>query len=190
MGMPAILSHYWTAEEVLAIPDSPPYRFEAVDGELFVSPAPPIAHQLAIGELFVRLKAYVERCRIGKAVTSPFDVVADKLTVVHPDVFVLPLVDGRPARSWREAGRLLLAIEVLSPSSDRADRFAKRAKYSQMGTEYWLVDLEARVIERWMPGTEEPQVVREVLRWTAPGTEEAMEIDLQEVMARAWGELL
>jgi Uma2 family endonuclease len=46
-------------------------------------------------------------------------------TLVQPDVFVVLLAEARTL-TWSNVTTLLLAIEVLSPSSVRADRFTKR----------------------------------------------------------------
>ena len=49
--------------------------------------------------------------------------------------------------------KLLLAAEVISPSSARGDRVDKREAYQRNGVpEYWIVDTAARVVERWHPG--------------------------------------
>jgi hypothetical protein len=58
---------------------------------------------------------------IGEALFAPADVVVyEPRKFVQPDLFVVPLVDGAPMRAWTEVGRLLLAVEVISP--DAVDR--------------------------------------------------------------------
>jgi len=47
----------WTAELVEAIPNDG-NRYEVIDGELFVTPAPGSKHQAAVGELLLLLQAY------------------------------------------------------------------------------------------------------------------------------------
>ncbi|MGI9078717.1 MAG: hypothetical protein ACR2G6_15515 [Gemmatimonadaceae bacterium] len=49
MGMPHA-THDWTAALVQAIPDDG-NRYEVIDGELFVTPAPAFKHQFAVGDL-------------------------------------------------------------------------------------------------------------------------------------------
>ena len=69
-------------------------------------------------------------------------------------------------REWKEYGIPLLVVEVLSPSSARHDRITKRRRYQRTGvSEYWVVDLDARAIERWRPGDERPEVLDDVLVW-------------------------
>lgn len=190
MAMPSLLPHVWTADEVLAIPESPGYRFEAVDGELIVSPSPSLHHQRAAMHLATRVQEFTEAQRIGQVVMAPFDVVPDKHSVVQPDVLVLPVANGRAPRDWRDAGRLLLAVEVLSPSSHRADRILKRSKYQEMGALMWLVDPEERRVEVWTPEDSTPAVVTETLTWAPAGSSSALAIDLPYLFAKAHGEVL
>ncbi len=190
MAMPSLLPHVWTADEVLAIPESPGYRFEAVDGELIVSPSPSLVHQRAAIYLATRVQEYVEAERIGQVIMAPFDVIPDKHTVVQPDVLVLPLVAGRAPRDWRDTGRLLLAVEVLSPSSHRADRILKRRKYQEMGARMWLVDPDERRVEVWTSGGNTPEVATTTLTWEPDGCRSPLTIDLPYLFAKAHGEVL
>jgi Uma2 family endonuclease len=69
---------------------------------------------------------------IGEALFAPADVVVyEPRKFVQPDLFVVPLVDGAPMRAWTEVGRLLLAVEVISPSTRWTDRGRKRTLYRE-----------------------------------------------------------
>jgi Uma2 family endonuclease len=97
---------------------------------------------------------------------------------------VVPLIDGRRPRNWAEARTLLLAAEVVSPSSARADRHLKRLHYQRAGTaEYWVVDLDARLIERWRPGDDRAEPLASRLVWSPPAGAAMLEIDLPELFA-------
>lgn len=86
-----------------------------------------------MGGLYRRIYDYLAREPVGVAVISPADVELDRHTLLEPDVFVVPLgATGRP-RSWQDAKRLLLAVEVLSPSTARYDRVTKRRKFQRSG---------------------------------------------------------
>lgn len=63
----------WTAEMVRALPDDGK-RYEVVDGELLVAPAPSWAHQAASRKLFLRLHPYLASCGIGEAILAPANV--------------------------------------------------------------------------------------------------------------------
>jgi Uma2 family endonuclease len=187
MGM-ATASKHWTIDMVRALPDDR-NRYEIIDGELFVTPAPSWTHQGAVLELAVRLKSYLEAHGLGKTVIAPADVEIAADTMVEPDLFVIPRVAGRLPRSWAEAGRLLLVVEVLSPTTARVDRVRKRALYARVGVpEYWIVDVDARVVERWRPGDERPEILSERLEWQPDPEHPGLTIDLAGYFAEVAGE--
>lgn len=180
MGM--VATREWTVAEVLALPYDG-RRYELIDGRLYiwgtlvtgdgipgpselVTPSPSWVHQRAVLGLATRLRSYLGERRAGSVLIAPADVELGKGSVVEPDVFVVPLVAGRAPRTWQEAGRLLLAVEVLSPGTARHDRVTKRRLYQGQGVpEYWIVDVDARVVERWRPGDERPEMLAERLEW-------------------------
>jgi Uma2 family endonuclease len=129
-------------------------RYELLSEELLVTPAPGGSHQIDVLEIAMLLEDYLQREPIGVVVTSPADLELLPGTITQPDVFVIPS-DTRIAGDilqWSDVRRLLLAVEVLSPSSVRVDRVEKRDFYMKAGVdEYWVVDLDAQVVERWTP---------------------------------------
>src|SRR5687768_917983 len=138
----AIPTRSWTVEEVQALPDDG-NRYEVIDGELFVTPAPAWRHQDAVGALYLILAPYCTSLGTAHAYVSPADVHCGPRTLVQPDLFVVPLIEGRKPLRWEEAGRLLLAVEILSPTTARADRNVKRRLYQREGVpDYWIVDIE------------------------------------------------
>jgi Uma2 family endonuclease len=176
MAMPQTLEQ-WTAARVRALPEDGK-RYEVVDGELFVTPAPTFDHQRAVGELYVRLREYCRATHVGEAVMSPADIEFDPRTLVQPDVFVVPTGGVRP-KHWTDIRNLLLAAEVLSPSTARADRTVKRRRYQRAALpDYWIVDLDARLIERWRPTDERPELLTERLTWHPEGATISFEADL------------
>src|SRR4051812_4701692 len=122
----------WNVDDLATMPDDG-QRYEVIDGELFVTPAPSLRHQDAIGALHLRLAPYVARERIGHVVFAPADVTFSSRRGVQPDLFVARLVNGRRPRTSTEIRGLLLAVEVTSPSTAKADRLAKRALYRDEG---------------------------------------------------------
>jgi Uma2 family endonuclease len=160
MGMPQA-AEIWTAERIRALPDDG-LRHEVVDGEHLVSPSPRPLHQAAVAELMVRLDPYVREHRLGRVWTSPADLELDRKSLMQPDVFV---TRNRRVKTWKDALPLRLAVEVLSPSTARADRIVKRRRFQRAAIEYWIVDLDARVVERWRPGDARPEVATEKLEW-------------------------
>lgn len=133
----------WTAAEVQALPDDPTHRYECVDGALLVSPTPRLVHQSAVFVLATLLEGLVRPVGIGTVFVAPSEWVLDPHTLVQPDLYLVPLVEGRRPRTDEERGHPLLFVEVLSPSTARFDRVVKRARYARAGIEYWIVDLDA-----------------------------------------------
>ena len=180
MGMPHTAER-WTAQMVRAIPDDR-NRFEVIDGELFVTPAPSWTHQRAVGELLVRIATYLRGQTWGEVVTSPADISFHEDMLVQPDLFVVPIgSDKRRVRHWPDIRALLLAVEILSPSTARADRQVKRRLYQREGVaEYWIIDLDARVVERWRPEDDRPEILTTTLTWQPQLAAAPFELDLVE----------
>lgn len=109
---------------------------------------------------------------------SPADISWSSDTFVQPDLFVASLAETRTA-DWARVKTLVLAVEVPSPSSVRADRFTKRRLYQEVGVPlYWVVDPERLAIEVWTPAATAPFVERERVTWSPDGADAAFTLDL------------
>lgn len=191
MAMPAV-QRRWTAREVRQlIADSPRLdpRYELVDGELLVTPSPGPWHQHAVLELGALLRTYLQQHPIGRVLISPSDVELEPEFLSQPDVYVVPM------REWKRLTRddtiirdVMLAVEVLSPSSGRHDRVRKRPKYQRHVSQYWIVDLDARLVERWLPGDERPEVVTAQLDWRPEGVDAPFVLSLPMFFGRVLDE--
>ena len=186
MAMPAQPTE-WTVDMVRALPEDG-NRYEVIDGELFVTPAPSFTHQNAVLELALLLAPYVREHALGRAVISPADVIVyGPRKFVQPDLFVVPLVNDAPVRAWTDVGRLLLAVEVLSPSTEHTDRGRKRRVYKEKGVpEYWVVDTDARTVERYQPD-DSVEILTESLEWRPDHEVPALVIDLPACFDRVHG---
>ena len=185
MGMPSSAPEQrWTADQVRELMEHEPShwpRYEVVAGELLVTPAPRGVHQEAVKRLLFMLDPYVARHRLGWASFAPADVQLDAATLVQPDLFVTPLVGGRRPPDDLPISSLLLAVEILSPSTARYDRLTKRRYYQGFGVpEYWVVDLDARAVERWRPGEDRAELLDRELAWQPDVTVPPLVIDLGE----------
>jgi Uma2 family endonuclease len=171
---------YYSADMVRALPDDG-NRYETVHGELLVTPAPRAWHQEIVERLNVALRLYLERERIGHLFASPADISWDDDILVQPDLFVVPLSEAQTL-DWAQMRTLLLAVEVLSPSTARHDRFTKRRLYQEVGIPvYWIVDPEQRVIEVWGPDLKFPQVRDDRVVWTPPQASESFTVHLADL---------
>ena len=187
VSMPALRSTPWTLSEVeRLVEERPGYapRYELVDGGLLVTPAPSRRHQRIVGELYRLVYAYVARQGVGEAMFSPATVTLTSETRVEPDVFVMPSIDGRRVPAAAVVDRLILAVEVLSPSSAHHDRVTKRRFFQRNGVpEYWIIDGEAEVFEIWHPSDERPSVADDRLIWHPDGAAEPLVLHIAAFFA-------
>ena len=115
----------WTAERVRALPDDG-RRYELIEGELVVTPAPRGLHQVAIRELVRHLDPWLRDWGIAELLFAPADLALGEDEVLQPDLFVYRTANRKPLHDWSDITELLLVIEVLSPST-RALRSSAQA---------------------------------------------------------------
>jgi len=197
MGMPALSTdspprRRWTTAQVRDLIDESRAwpRYELIDGELIVTPSASYPHQIAVSEILLAIKEYSFAQKVGLAVCSPADLELQTGTITQPDVFVVPASvfrDTDDPPTWADVTALLLAVEIISPSSVRTDRIIKRDFYLRAGVaEYWIVDLDARIVERWVPAGETPEILRTTLEWKPVGAAAALIVDLAELFNTIW----
>lgn len=180
MGMPELAR--WTREQVLALPDDG-MRHELIDGELIVTPTPRVRHQEAVMELWQLVEPYLSAHALGRCFCLPGDLEVEPGQVTQPDLFAVP--PGPRFLRWEDAPRPFLIIEVASPSTARYDRGLKRRFCQRAGVpEYWIVDLDARIVERWRPTDARPEILDDVLTWQPSAAAPALTIDLSAFFAR------
>ncbi len=135
-----------TVHDYLLLPDAGP-RFQLIDGEFHMAPAPNTYHQVVSRNLQYLLMDFLEENPIGELFGAPFDVYLSDVDVFQPDLCVfskeqLNYLNERGATSapW-------LVVEILSASSVRLDRGPKREVYARCGTrELWLIDPDKREV--------------------------------------------
>ena len=171
-----------------ALPDDG-QRYEIIDGELFVTPAPGMPHQEVVGELFFRLRSFLETSAVGKAAISPSDVWRGERSRnrVQPDVFVVRRFDGFKAEYPFHMRDLLLAVEVVSPGNPLVDFHIKRELYLREGVaEYWIIDPDARIVTRWRGRDEPGDAISRELRWKPDGMTAEFVLNLPEFFDEAF----
>jgi Uma2 family endonuclease len=134
-------------------------RWELIDGSPYnMSPAPTVAHQLILGELYFQFSAWLKdkRCR---PYLAPFDVRLPEAgesddqveTVVQPDLSII--CDKLKVDKAGCRGAPDLVVEILSPGTARKDLTVKFARYERAGVrEYWIVDPEGKTVRVFMLG--------------------------------------
>ena len=186
MGMPE-MARSWTREMVLALPDDG-NRYELFGGELLVTPAPAPRHQFLVARLVRIVDEFVTAQSLGHVLASPADLSLDGDQLAQPDLFVVPGPPGPAPRTWAELPLPMLVVEVLSPTTARYDRQVKRRWFQRAGiAEYWIVDLDARLVERWRPPDTRPEIVVELLEWRPDGADAVLEIELPLLFEQVLG---
>jgi Uma2 family endonuclease len=169
-----------TIEELLALPEDG-LRHELLDGEHVVTSMPSLSHQLALTRLFELLMPALSEQTDLKLFFSPADIVLGPRTLVQPDLFMFRIDPASPPTSWEEAGIPVMVAEVPSQETAGRDRIKKRKIYQRAGvTEYWIVDLDAQLVERWCPGDVRPEILDKQLAWPRDG-EPLLTLDVEAV---------
>ncbi len=126
----------------------PDKRYELIDGDLVMVPAPNLKHQTVQVRLGERLARFVRENSLGTLFFAPCDVVLSDTDVVQPDLLFVStdraylLSSGENVRGAPD-----LVIEILSPATAERDRGYKRALYAKHGVaEYWMVDPSAETV--------------------------------------------
>ena len=130
----------FTWQDYCATPDDE--RYELLDGDLLLTPAPNLKHQRAQRRLGRRLDQFIEERELGEIFYAPFDVVLSDTDVVQPDLlFVSRRREHLLSNGANVQGAPDLVIEILSPSTANRDLGYKRTLYARHGVlEYWIVD--------------------------------------------------
>ena len=135
----------FTIEDLERFPDDGKRR-ELIGGQIFVSTAPSIHHQLVVKRLLLQVELFLQDNPLG-VVLPGVGIIFSSYDGVIPDVvFIssqqLPVLEEKriyTAPDW--------AIEVLSPGNSEYDLQIKRKLYQQQGVKlYWAIDLERQEV--------------------------------------------
>jgi Uma2 family endonuclease len=162
-GMPSTTI---TWHDILLMPEDG-NRYEAIGGELFVTPPPRVPHQRIAMNLVEALLPLLQQAGHGELFFAPVGVeFPDTREGVQPDIlFVSNERLDIVGEDWLR-GAPDLVIEILSPGTAARDRNIKLKLYQRHGVaEYWIVDPRNKTVEVWdfAKGATEPLVASERL---------------------------
>jgi Uma2 family endonuclease len=143
--MASNIKHLMTVADLDALPDDDGKRYELIEGELFVSCAPGLPHQLVLHNLQVELELYLRQNGVGRLAPGPGAVFSNYDAVIPDLVFVTNERWDSIVANERFVAAPDLVIEIVSPGSENRarDLKAKRRLYGKYGVkEYWIVDGE------------------------------------------------
>lgn len=126
-------------------------RYEAIEGDLYVTPAPKRLHQRVSHRLAVALHRLLVEPGYGEVYEAPFGVEFPATGEgAQPDLL---FVSGERLNIIGEdgvRGAPDLVVEILSPTTAARDRGVKLKLYRRHGVaRYWIVDPEAKQVEVW-----------------------------------------
>ena len=137
----------FTYEDYLHLPDDGK-RYQVIEGEVYMVPAPAPFHQDILRRLMVVLGNFVESRGLGRIYFAPCDVILSEENVVQPDIFFIFRERESIITEKNIQGAPYLIVEVLSPYTAKLDKSLKRELYEKFEVrEYWLVDPDNREVE-------------------------------------------
>jgi Uma2 family endonuclease len=171
----------WTYSEYARLPDDG-NRYEVIDGEVCVTPAPGPPHQRVAAELFTILQEYVQRHSLGEMLWD-VDLLFVSGQFLRPDMLFVPRAAAGGVTDRGMEVTPGLVVEVLSPHSKRIDRVLKPPRYRDFSVpEYWVVDPAARAIERYgLAADAAPEICTRSLTWQPAPDAPALELDVARI---------
>jgi Uma2 family endonuclease len=137
----------FTYEEYRVLPETGP-RYQLVDGDLLMSPAPTFWHQELLMRLATALRVFAEGKRAGKVVCAPLDVILSDEDVFQPDIVFVSAGHRKLIVPEGIRGTPDLCVEVLSPTNRGVDLGTKRLQYAKYGlAELWIADPDANTLQ-------------------------------------------
>jgi Uma2 family endonuclease len=138
-----------TSDQFCELPPSDSFKLELLNGEVVVKARPIPNHQHFIFELGVVLRAWIKTRKLGRILLDTLMKLNGSWTPA-PDLCFLKTRHLKRVERKRIVGPVDLAVEVLSPSDEQADRMTKFSAYAEFGISwYWIVDLEKRVLDEY-----------------------------------------
>jgi Uma2 family endonuclease len=140
-------------------------RYEVIDGELYVTPPPVVAHQYPSGQLYGSIWSYLQTHPTGLLFSAPIGVILGINGGVQPDLVYVANEHRAIITDQGIEGAPDLVVEILSPSTQSRDRGIKFRGYAAAGvTHYWIVDPRQRTLETYRLGDEgygQPTIYRD-----------------------------
>lgn len=136
-----------TYDDYLTLPNDGK-RYELIEGELYMTPAPTTEHQAISFRLEHLLYDFVSQSNRGYIYHAPIDIVLSMTDVVEPDIIYFS-----KEREYIITKRNIIAapdlvIEILSEGTETIDRTIKKTLYEKHGVkEYWIVDPDKKTID-------------------------------------------
>jgi Uma2 family endonuclease len=124
-------------------------RYELIDGDLILAPAPTTPHQRVLLNLAVSLASFVRDNGLGEVFVAPTDVYLSDTNVVQPGLLFVAAARAGIVTEPNIHGAPDLVVEVASPSTEQRDLSVKLELYARFGVpEYWTAHPTNGTLER------------------------------------------
>jgi Uma2 family endonuclease len=135
-----------TVAEYRNLPETGP-RYQLIEGDLYMAPAPDRFHQDISRNLEVMLANYLSAHPIGVLYDAPFDVYLTDIDVFQPDLLIVLNENRRILTDAGAEGAPDFVVEILSPKTRQLDLVNKKRIYARMGVkELWIIDPDQREV--------------------------------------------
>ena len=119
-------------------------RYELIDGELFMTAAPILLHQIVQDNIGLPLNLFIRANNLGRLFYTATDVYLSDTNVVQPDLLFVSRVRASIMTYSAVRGAPDLVVEILSPSNTQHDTVRKRELYARFRVpEYWQAESDA-----------------------------------------------
>jgi Uma2 family endonuclease len=134
MGVPTISLAPMTVEEFYAFTDTRPddEKWELIDGEPILNAAPSPTHQWIVKNLTFSLTMREREHGATWVMLPGLGVRVSSTNRPEPDVLILPRIENSPDRFSRDRSDVIVAFEILSPSTADRDLRWKRTAYTRL----------------------------------------------------------
>jgi Uma2 family endonuclease len=123
-------------------------RWELLEGDFHVNPAPNTTHQTVSRRLLHQLMLQLEDHGHAVVFNAPTDVILSITTTVQPDLAIVLTAHRRQVSQRGIEGNPDVVVEIISPTNRSYDDVLKRRVYERHGIpEFWLVDPVAELLE-------------------------------------------
>ena len=149
MGVPVIDSGPMNVEEFYAFTDLRPdeEKWELIDGEPVLNAAPSRLHQRIVKNLVLALGNRERELGAPWAVLPGLGVRVSDTDRPEPDVLVIPPDHGSRDPQERDSSDVIVAFEVLSPSTKGRDLRWKRTAYTSLPSLTHYIVIAQDVVE-------------------------------------------
>ncbi|MBW0000086.1 MAG: Uma2 family endonuclease [Verrucomicrobia bacterium] len=172
-----------TVEHYRMLPETGP-RYQLVNGDLYMSPAPNRYHQVISRNLEFILMQYLEAQPLGELYDAPFDVYLSDVDVFQPDIAIVLNRNRGILTAAGAEGAPDFVVEILSPKTRKLDLEQKRRVYAREGvTELWIIDPDPQTVTvyRFAEDAEHPVMVKRATETLGSPLLPGLAVDLNRV---------